>query len=106
MIPWQEAPAVIWTHRKIDRAEWQTVQDQFESLFTKLGCPEQMMLVATSGDDPGQAFLFASLPNTSLLHALEGFESIGESALPSDASLLIGHNGQFDKYFRYPSRRP
>ncbi len=91
---------MIWARRSIDPAEWDAVQDQFESLFVKLGCPGQMMLVATSG--PGPALLFASLPNPGLLPALTGFERIGESELPSEASLLVGHHHSFVERFRYP----
>ena len=53
---------MIWARRIIAPAEWNEVQDQFESLFVKLGCPGQMMLVATSG--PGAPMLFASLPTS------------------------------------------
>ena len=63
---------MIWSRRTIVPGEWNEVQDQFESLFVKLGCPGQMMLVATSG--PGPTMLFASLPNPGLLNALAGFE--------------------------------
>lgn len=93
---------MIWARRTIGRAEWDEVQDQFEGLFTKLGCPGQMMLVAVSSDDPNQSILFASLPNAHHLSALAGFECIWESDLPSEASLLVGHPRQFEKCFRYP----
>jgi hypothetical protein len=61
---------MIWARRVIAPAEWNEVQDQFESLFVKLGCPGQMMLVATSG--PDATMLYASLPNTVLLTVLGG----------------------------------
>ena len=93
---------MIWARRVIAPAEWNEVQDQFESLFVKLGCPGQM-LVATSG--PGVARLYAGLPNTALLTALAGFELTGEGELPTEASLLVGHPHAFEKRFRYP-RRP
>jgi hypothetical protein len=91
---------MIWVRRTIDPAEWNDVQDQFEGLFMKLGCPGQMMLVATSGSH--RATLFANLPNPALLNALEGFERIGEDELPSEASLLIGHSHVFAQRFSYP----
>lgn len=97
---------MIWARRMVGPAEWQEVQDQFEQLFIKLGCPGQMMLVATSCEKPGQSIAFASLPNTALLNSLAGFESVLESDLPAAASLLIGHNKQFEKYFRYPTPSP
>jgi hypothetical protein len=84
-------------------AEWNEVQDQLESLFVKLGCPGQMMLVAVSGSGP--TVLLASLPNPGLLNALVGFERVKDSELPSEASLRIGHPHAFEKRFRYP-RRP
>jgi hypothetical protein len=38
---------MIWARRIVASGEWNEVQDQFESLFVKLGCPGQkMMLVA------------------------------------------------------------
>jgi hypothetical protein len=95
---------MIWAHRVIAPAEWNEVQDQFESLFVKLGCPRQMMLVVASGPDP--PILFASLPTPSLLNALAGFQRIDDGGLPSEASLLVGHNHAFEKRFRYPKRKP
>jgi len=95
---------MIWACRAITPAEWNEVQDQFESLFVKLGCPGQMMLVATSS--PGPTMLFASLPNPRLLNALAGFEPIADHELPSEASLLVGHHDAFAKRFRYPKWKP
>ena len=91
---------MLWTRRVIASAEWDEVQDQFEGLFVKLGCPGQMMLVAALGPDP--PILFASLPNPSLLHALADSERIEDSELPSEASLLVGHPLAFEKRFTYP----
>ena len=93
---------MIWARRVIAPAEWNEVQDQFESLFVKLGCPGQMMLVATSGCGP--TILFASLPNTALLTALAGFEQTGDGELPAEAALLVGHPHAFEKRFRYLNR--
>ncbi|MBL0407400.1 hypothetical protein JKG68_26125 [Microvirga aerilata] len=94
---------MIWARKSIDVAEWDQAQDQFESLFMKLGCPGQMMLVSTSG--PGPTMLFASLPNPILLNALEGFERIADGELPCEASLLVGHHQAFAKRFRYPKQK-
>jgi hypothetical protein len=93
---------MIWARRVIAPAEWNEVQDQFEILFVKLGCPGQMMLVATSGCSP--TILFASLPNTVLLTVLAGFEQTGDGELPAEAALLVGHSHAFEKRFRYPKR--
>ena|SRR5215218_1344334 len=93
---------MIWVRRLITSAEWNEVQDWFESLFVKLGCPGQMMLVAATGPSP--PILFASLPNPGLLHALAGFEQIEDSELPFEASLLVGHPHAFAKRFTYPKR--
>jgi hypothetical protein len=95
---------MIWGRRIISPAEWNEVQDQFESLFVKLGCPGQMMLVAATGPDP--SMLFASLPNPAILYALVGFERVGDDELPTEASLLVGHNHAFEKRFRYPKWKP
>jgi hypothetical protein len=95
---------MIWARRIIAPAEWTEVQDEFESLFVKLGCPGQMMLVATS--DPAPIRLFASLPSPGLLNALAGFERIDVSELPTAASLLIGHHLAFGQRFTYPKWKP
>jgi hypothetical protein len=81
---------MIWARRVIAPAEWNEVQDQFENLFAKLGCPGQMMLVAASSTNP--LILFASLPDAGLLHAFADSECIGHGELPSEALLLAGHN--------------
>jgi hypothetical protein len=60
--------------------------------------------VATTS--PDSTVLFASLPNPSLLHALAGFEQIGDDELPAEASLLVGHNHASEKRFRYPRWKP
>jgi hypothetical protein len=95
---------MIWVRKVIIPAEWNEVQDQFENLFMKLGCPGQMTLVAATGSSP--AMLFTSLPNPSLLHALAGFERIADDELPGEASLLGGHNHAVETRFRYPKWRP
>ena len=95
---------MIWVRKIISPTEWNEIQDQFESLFVKLGCPGQMMLVATSG--AGTPVLFASLPNPALLYALPGFERVGDDELPAEASLLVGHNHAFEKRFMYPKWKP
>jgi hypothetical protein len=95
---------MIWVRRIIDLAEWNEVQDHFEDLFVKLGCPGQMMLVATTG--PDAIVLFASLPNPTLLHALAGFERVDDDELPAEASLLVGHTHAFGMRFRYPKWKP
>ncbi|WP_370434557.1 hypothetical protein [Microvirga sp. TS319] len=88
----------------IEPTEWDAVQEQFEGLFMKLGCPGQMMLVASAGSGPPT--LFASLPNPGLLNALTGCERIDDSKLPPEASLLIGHPHVFEKRFIYPKWKP
>jgi hypothetical protein len=90
---------MIWARRIIDATEWHEIEDQFENLFVKLGCPRQMMLVAQSGE-ASRALLFASLPNTALLQACAGFERIDEGDLPPDAALVIGHQDHFGRHFR------
>jgi hypothetical protein len=96
---------MIWARRMIDPAEWQGIEDGFENLFIKLGCPKQMMLVAGTGQ-ASRSILFASVPNTALLQALAGFEGIGEGDLPLEATLIIGHNEHFRRYFRPAARKP
>ena len=96
---------MIWVRRIIIiPAEWNEVQDQFEGLLVRLGCPGQMMLVATCG--PGPTMLFGSLPNPTLLFDLAGFERVGDDELPGEASLLVGHNHAFEKRFKYPKWKP
>jgi hypothetical protein len=104
--PRREAPAMIWARKMIRPAEQDKVQDLFENLFVKLGCPAQMMLVAISGQDPDRTILYASLPSRLLLNTLAGFESISDSDVPSEAALLIGHYHQFEKHFRHPQQKP
>ena len=96
---------MIWVRRMIEPADWQEIEDGFENLFIKLGCPKQMMLVAVS-DEPRRSALYASLHNATLLHTLIGFESVSENDLPAEATLIIGHNEHFRRYFRPATRRP
>jgi hypothetical protein len=95
---------MIWDRRIIIPAERNEVQDQFEGLFVRLGCPGQIMLVATTG--PGPTMLFACLLNSALLHALAGFERVFDDEPPGGASLLVDHNHTFEKRFRYPKWKP
>jgi hypothetical protein len=97
-------PEMIWARKAIVLSEWDEIQDQFEELFMKLGGPRQMMLVATSSSGADQTDLCMSLPNSALLSLFQGFEAIAEMDLPSEASLLIGHDSQFKVRFEYPTR--
>jgi hypothetical protein len=96
---------MIWVRRMIEPAEWQEIEDGFENLFIKLGCPKQMMLVAGTGETH-RPTLFASLPNTAFLNAVAGFESVSEGDLPAEATLIIGHNEHFRRYFHPAARKP
>jgi hypothetical protein len=97
---------MIWARRTASIDESKEIQDQFEELFMKLGCPAQMMLVAAFEPGASQTALFVSLPNPAFLGSFQGFERINEGDLPSEGSLLIGHNNQFEWHFRYPTRGP
>jgi hypothetical protein len=66
--------------------------------------PEPDYVVAACGPDP--TMLFASLLNSTLLHALAGFERIVNDESPAESSLLGGHNHIFEKRFRYPKWKP
>jgi hypothetical protein len=81
-----------------------TIQEQAETVFSKLGCPRQMMLLAAVEAGTGEATLFLSLPSPSLLSAFEGFKQIGPNELPATASLLVGRNDEFRRHFGHPGR--
>jgi hypothetical protein len=98
--------AMLWAKKAIGPAEWGPTQDQFEELFVKLGSPKQMMLAAASDPTSGQSIFLMSLPNTTFLGSFSGFECVTEEALPSEAALLVGHNDELLKHFKYPARRP
>ncbi|HEV2565867.1 MAG TPA: hypothetical protein VGU19_12370 [Microvirga sp.] len=96
---------MLWAKKAIGPADWEPTQDQFEELFVKLGGPKQMMLAAACDPASGQSILLMSLPNATFLGFFSGFERVTEDALPSEAALLVGHNDELLKHFRYPARR-
>jgi hypothetical protein len=90
---------MIWVRKVIIPAEWNEVQDQFESLFVKHGCPGQMMLVAATGAGP--PILFASLPNLSSVKNPEPIGTIGILAV-SPASDLQDCGTTAVDFLRFP----
>ncbi len=97
---------MIWARASCGLDDQDTIQEQVETLFSKLGCPRQMMLLATVETGNSEATLFLSLPSPSLLRAFEGFEQIGPNELPATASLLVGRNDEFRRRFGHQGRSP
>jgi hypothetical protein len=93
---------MIWARKTSGLSEWNDLQEQFEELFTKLGCPRQMMLNAGSPAVASQIDLFISLPYAGFLSTFHEFDQISESELPLEASFLVGHNDAFRVRFKFP----
>ncbi|WP_162815911.1 hypothetical protein [Microvirga aerophila] len=94
--------AMIWARKTSGLSEWDNLQEQFEELFTKLGCPRQMMLIAGAPAVASQIDLFISLPYSGLLSIFYEFDQISESELPLEAPLLVGHDDAFRVRFKFP----
>lgn len=75
------------------------VQGVFAEIFTAMGSPANMLLLA---QDSGDALrLVAELPHPVLLHALDGFERIEVSDVPHAGELIVGWEDRFERQFRY-----
>jgi hypothetical protein len=62
-----------------------------------------MMLIIVDAPDLSSSKLIVCLP-ASLLSIYEGFVEIQPDALPSEATLLVGHQDLFEELFDYPAR--
>jgi hypothetical protein len=91
---------VIWAAKTYTRGDWIPVQDLFERQFLALNGPHDMMLVMADNDDGSQT-LYLGLPKGALIRTFEGFEFMSESELPRAASLLVGDQSAFEKWFSF-----
>jgi hypothetical protein len=64
--------------------------------------PRDMMMISTGL--PGETTVYLSLPNQKLAVADPGFEEVQLADLPTEATLLIGHQDAFQEHFRFPRR--
>ena len=64
--------------------------------------PRDMMMISTGL--PGETTIYLSLPNQKLAVAYLGFEQVQLAELPTEATLLIGHQEVFQEHFRFPRR--
>jgi hypothetical protein len=93
----------IWAQRTFGFGLWGHVQDDFEKLFLSVPDQTEMLLIAVDQDGLTKTRLIAKLPAKTFLAALPGFETIETSELPEMASLLVGQQDVFERYFRFGS---
>jgi hypothetical protein len=72
-------------------------------MFNSLHGPRDMMMIST--DEADATIVYLSLPDPTLAVGYPGFQAIKSSAdLPTEATLLSGHQDAFQERFRFPIR--
>lgn len=92
----------IWAQRVFDSGAddlCDRVQGIFAEIFTAMGSPSNMLLLAVETAD--ELRLVAELPHAVLLHGLEGFERIDPAKVPPSGELVVGWEDRFERQFRY-----
>ena len=79
------------------------VQDHFFQHWTACGNVNDMMMVAER-ITAARSMVYILLPSDADASRYEGFEITSEDKLPKEASLLVGHQIEFKKRFRFASR--
>jgi hypothetical protein len=90
-----------WFKRHFGFSDYGQEFERFEEMFNLLRGPRDMMMISTGLADAKIVYL--SLPDQ-LAVAYPGFEAIQPADLPTEATLLIGHQDAFQEHFRFPIR--
>lgn len=95
----------VWAKRRL--VDWSPLFDRFEAAFLALNGPRDMLMVAANKawDATAQAHaedIIIRVPEQ-ILEGFGGFEKMPATSLPDEASLLIGHQDEFERVFRFPT---
>jgi hypothetical protein len=91
-----------WFKRHYGSADYRPEFECFEQMFNSLHGPRDMMMISTGLADATTVYL--SLPNSKLAAIYPGFAEIQPADLPTEATLLIGHQDAFQERFRFAAR--
>jgi hypothetical protein len=91
-----------WFKRHYGATDYRQAFERFEQMFNSLHGPRDMMMISTGLAD--DTIIYLSLPHHKLAVAYPGFEPIQPADLPTEATLLIGHQDAFQERFRFPIR--
>ena len=91
----------IWAKRRFTEAAYRRAYDDLQQAFYELGCPRDMMLVAT---DPsgGEITAYVWAPDEARLARFPGFEPVADPEVPTIAALVFGHQEEFMRLLDYP----
>jgi hypothetical protein len=89
----------IWIEKDFGLADYAQDQQKFVDLFTVLGSPREMMMVATGPVHKAQ--IFVSLLDRKYLSLFDGYTEVSEADLPRAARGLVSHQDEFEKRFEY-----
>ena len=93
---------MAWFKRDYRSADYRQDFDCFEQMFNSLHGPRDMMMISTGLADARTVYL--SLPDPKLATMYPGFTEIQSADLPTEATLLIGHQDAFQERFRFAAR--
>jgi hypothetical protein len=92
---------MAWFQRHYGSADYGQEFERFEQMFNSLHGPRDMMMISTGMTD---ATIYLSLPDPKLAALFSGFVAIQPADLPTEATLLIGHQDAFQARFRFAAR--
>lgn len=90
-----------WFKRHYGSTDYRPEFDCFEQMFASLHGPREMMMISTGLAD---TTVYLNLPDPKLVAMYPGFTEIEPANLPTEATLLIGHQDAFQERFRFASR--
>jgi hypothetical protein len=91
-----------WFKRHYGATDYRPEFERFEEMFNSLHGPRDMMMISTGQADA--TIVYLSLPSHALAVGYPGFHAIQSADLPTEATLLIGHQDAFQERFRFPIR--
>jgi len=97
---------MLWIRRRYSTGTWpkRAIFDQVERHYIALNAPPSMLMIEHYHDPLGhplEATIWIRLPDKAKVALYPGFEKAPADQLPRKATLLIGHNAEFEKLFGY-----
>jgi hypothetical protein len=93
---------MLWFKRHYGLADYRQEFERFEEMFNSQHGPRDMMMVLAGLGDETTVYFY--LPDPELAAAFPDFEAILPTGLPTEATLLVGHQDAFQERFKFARR--
>jgi hypothetical protein len=89
----------VFAKKRMNVADWATVQDQIGQLQLAMGAPHDLMMFSAESDDPMQQDIYIGLPSATMLSAFPGFTQVDRASLPDFLATLVVREDEFEQLF-------